>query len=821
MRRNDRPSRRDGDGRRLGRDDRAVSSAVTHALAVATSAMLVVLLVSAMGSFIQDESERVTREELESLGARLADDVAAADRLTRRGASVNASMRVPERLVDTQVSVAVERGGDCPVDTCLALRAPERDLTVYQPLANRSAVSLSRAGGAVYLEADPADATPAVGSGPPAVAPTVGVGRPAGIGGGGVVVGNRDPVAGFVFDPGSPVAGTNVTFTNDTEDLDGQIATYEWRFERPDGSNRTVPGPQATQQYDTPGVYTVTLEVTDDQGETDSVRREVPVSGLVLTDEVSELDVDGDGIESGVNVTFENRWDERVRVTTVAIDPDDGIEALDEDTVAHEVELDAGSDGTLDGYVEYDGGVEVPDDGRIFDIDRDGEDCNGEPSYCDADVTVASNDTLSLSFTELRDAVDDEVEVDDDPMDVAVRYRVDGRFYVTTVRLFDEGPTDIVRWDTPDDWDNATGSRNVTHPDGVVRLDAGAGAGGVPGASSGLVVWLPLNETGTPTEAIDYAPGGGGGGYQFDVVDGTPTTGVEGVSGVGTAYEFDGESWLRDGNAGGTYLDGEDAVTLSMWVQADGTGTNRGLVDSDDDGSDGDDDEFGLRYDASGYDTGGEDSFKSSIRLGDGITDDSYAYEYESDVQSTDWQHVTMRWAAGEPVELFVDGERLDIRSGSSSDTPASAELRPDEFDFLALARSQKDDTDALWEGRIDEVRIYDRALSDAAVQSLADRGGLRTGNLTTDWKTTAEPLDLEELELGYDATLYDGAVEVVVQRRADDGTVSSADPVLLSGDSGVREVRGLAGDGDEFRLQVTYRGLEEDPSTDAFVLRD
>lgn len=829
MRRSSRSLRRDGDAwqlggdtKRLGRDNRAVSSAVTHALAVGISAILVVLLVSAMGSFIEDESQRITREELESLGARLADDVAAADRLTRRGASVNVSARLPEELVDTRVAVAIERGGDCSVDTCLVLRAPARDLTVYQPLANRSALTLDRANGAVYIEAVAADTGSAAGSGPLAVAPTVGVGRPAGVGGGGVVVGNRDPVAGFVFGPGNPIAGTNITFTNDTEDLDGQIQSYEWQFERPDGGNRTVSGPQATQQYDTPGGYTVTLKVTDDQGETDSVQREVPVSGLVLIDGPAEIDLDGDGTESGVNVTFENRWDEPVRVTTVAIDPDDGIEAIDEDTAAHEVELDAGSDGTLDSYVEYDDGVEIPDDGRIFDIDRDGEDCNGgDPDYCDADVTVASNDTLSLSFTELRDGAGDEFKTDDDPMDVAVRYRVSGRFYVTTVRLFDEGPTEIVRWDTPDDWDNATGGRNVTHPDGIVQLDAAAGTGGVPGQASGLAVWLPLNETGTPTEAIDYAPGGGGNSYEFEVIDGAPTTGVEGVSGVGTAYEFDGDSWLRDDNAGSTYLDGEDAVTLSMWVKADGTGTDRGLVDSDADGSDGDDDEFGLRYDSSGFATGGDDSFKSSIRLGDGASDDSYSYEYSSNVQSTDWQHVTMRWEAGEPVELFVDGERLDIRSGSSPDTPASAELRPDKFDFLALARSQKDDTDALWEGRIDEVRIYDRALSEAEVQSLADRGGLRTGNLTTDWKTTAEPLDLEDLELGYDATLYDGAVEVVVQSRADDGSTSSSDPVLLSGDSGVREIRGLAGNADEFRLQITYRGLEEDPTTDVFTLRD
>jgi hypothetical protein len=809
-----------GDG--ATRRDRAVSSAVTHALAVGISAVLVVLLVNAMGGFLQDESERVTRQEMESLGARIADDVSAADHLAREGAAVNVSASVPDRLVDTRLRVSLDRG-DCPGGpdaTCLVLRAPDRDLTVRQPLANRTAMSLDRANGTVFLRASGTGGTTAGGRGPPPVAPTVGVGRPSGIGGGSVVVGNRDPVAGFLFAPGNPVAGDNITFTNDTEDLDGQITAYEWRFERPDGNNRTVSGPQAVHKYETPGVYTATLEVTDDRGETDSVSRTVPVSGLVVTGE-DEMDIDSDGQESGLTVTFNNSWSDTVTITTVAVDPtDDDIDALDERTSGHEVEVDVGGDGSLEGFVEYGGGRDLPDQGRIFDLDRDGTTCDGDySSVCDEDPTVAPDESVTVSFTEFRDDGAEVDDLDDHPVDVAVRYRVDGRFYVTSARVFGDGPAGTVRWDSAADWDAATGSRNVTHPDGTVRLDAAAGSGGLP--TSDLRVWLPLNETGSPDEAIDYAPGGGGNGYQFEVVeeDGEPTLGVPGVEGVGTAYEFDGDSWLRDYNADTTYLDGEDALTISMWVQADRTGTNEGLIDSVYDGDEGNDDELGLRYDSNGYAGGGEESFKSSIQLGNGAGGGTHSYEYESDVQSTDWQHVAMRWEAGEPVELFVDGRKLSIRAGDGN-TPGSADLDADEIDFLGLARSQKDGTDALWEGRMDEVRIYDRALTNTEVQSLAARGGLRTGSLTTDWKSTDAALDLEELQLGYDATRRSGAIEVVVEARRG-GSVVRSDPVLLSGDTGVREVRGLVGDADEFRLDIEFRGLSEDPEADAFTLSD
>jgi hypothetical protein len=402
---------------------------------------------------------------------------------------------------------------------------------------------------------------------------------------------------------------------------------------------------------------------------------------------------------------------------------------------------------------------------------------------------------------------------------VALRYRQNGSVFVTKFGLFSLDDGDTVTWERASDWDAATSATNVSHPDSELSLDAPAGSGSVP--TTGLQVWLPLNESDSndcvegPDTACDYA---GGTNYQFDI-RGSPSFGVPGVDG-GTAYGFDGSTWLEDPNVEDTYLGNADELTVSMWVKADATGTDRGLLDTIDDGPVGNDDELGLRYDASGASHGGSNSFKASVDLaGDGGTE--YSYEYESDVQSTNWQHVVLRWAAGDRVEVFVDGERLGY-AGSDAATPPGAEWDDDGKDvFFGIGRSQKDDLDELWEGRIDEVRIYDRALGDSEVEGLANDGGYRSGSLETDWKSTDEALDLADLRLGYDATLGGGTVQVTVKARQDDGTVVTADALVLSGDNGVREVEGLTGEADEFKLHIEFSGVSNDPSADSFTLGD
>ena len=795
-------------------DDRGLSSTISYVLAIGITTLLITSLVFAMGGFLEDETDRATRQQLDALGARLADDVATADRLSRHGGNASVDVDVPGRVVGVSYTIEVGRESACDsprfdADTCLVLRATDRRITVRQPLANRSAVSLEGSpGGGITIEADAGGTATRAYANPPDVPSTVGIGSISGAGTAGTVVGNTDPIAGFIFSPGDPLTGTNISFRNDTDDLDGVITTYEWSFGLPNGGNATRTGSAANYTYDTPGVYTVTLEVTDDEGETDSVERRVPVSGLVYRDDATPVDYDGNGVKGGVRLSFNNTWGSEAEILTVGVDPSastSDVAKLGDSSGGDEIRLDAPPSGT-DGYVDYDDGdpLDLPEDGAIVDLDAGGD---GNGPY----PVVESHDVLTVELAELTDGSDDDLDdADDYPIDLAVRYRVDDDVYVTKVTVFDldDGPT--VTWESADDWDATSSQVNVSHPDDEIRLDA-PDAGGLPSAD--MRVWLPLNESGSPpSEAIDYA---GGTEYEFEV-KGDPTTGVAGIGG-GDAYRFDGsDDWLNDSNAESTYFQNVDSFTVSMWVKADSTGTNRGLIDSVDDGSDGDDDEFGLRYDSSGADAGGTDSFKSSIDIPYDSTE--YNYEYESNVQSTDWQHIVMRWETGKRIELFVNGTELSYRTGLGG-TPAGEPM--EDVEFLAIARSQKDDTDQLWDGYIDEVRIYDRALTENEIDSLASNTGLRRGSFNTSWKTTSRNLDLSDLQLGYDVARNGGVVRVTVYARQDDGTVEVSDTIRLKGDSGVKEVEGLVGGVDEFRLHVEFAGSTNGPSADEFTLGD
>ncbi len=82
-----------------------------------------------------------------------------------------------------------------------------------------------------------------------------------------VSVPNQAPEAGFTF----AVDGLDVAFTSTSSDPDGTIASYAWNFG--DGATSTQANP--THTYANGAVRTVTLNVTDNQGLTDTITRTV------------------------------------------------------------------------------------------------------------------------------------------------------------------------------------------------------------------------------------------------------------------------------------------------------------------------------------------------------------------------------------------------------------------------------------------------------------------------------------------------------------------------------------------------------------------
>ena len=87
--------------------------------------------------------------------------------------------------------------------------------------------------------------------------------------------GNEKPVASFSFTPPSPRMGEEVLFDGSASyDPDGEIVSYRWDF----GDGTTGSGITVTHTYNDSGSYTVTLEVKDNRGATDSTSRTVTVS---------------------------------------------------------------------------------------------------------------------------------------------------------------------------------------------------------------------------------------------------------------------------------------------------------------------------------------------------------------------------------------------------------------------------------------------------------------------------------------------------------------------------------------------------------------
>lgn len=90
---------------------------------------------------------------------------------------------------------------------------------------------------------------------------------------------NDPPTADFT----SACAGLTCSFTDRSSDTDGTVASRSWTFQGGGSSTATNP----THTFASAGTYDVTLLVTDDDGATDSVVRQVTVTAPAPGDQVS------------------------------------------------------------------------------------------------------------------------------------------------------------------------------------------------------------------------------------------------------------------------------------------------------------------------------------------------------------------------------------------------------------------------------------------------------------------------------------------------------------------------------------------------------
>jgi len=190
---------------------------------------------------------------------------------------------------------------------------------------------------------------------------------------------------------------------------------------------------------------------------------------------------------------------------------------------------------------------------------------------------------------------------------------------------------------------------------------------------------------------------------------------AEGLS--GSALDFDGRYDRLTLKHGAKDLEGLAALTISLWLRSDRTGVDRGIFDTRRWPS-GHDDHLALRYDAAGWGGGGRSLLKAGLRTTAGSTQ----IESGSQVQTTGWQHVALRWQSGGEIELYLDGRHAPT---SYSQGPLGGTVTG--IETLIFGRGPKG---RAWDGRIDGIRIDDRALEPAEIATLA---AARAGSDTAD----------------------------------------------------------------------------------------
>ncbi|MFA1610186.1 DUF7266 family protein [Halobellus rubicundus] len=155
-----------------GDADRAVSITVNYVIALAITAVLISGLLIGAGGYVEDQRDRVVREELDVVAEQLAAGIADADRLAAAEAvsrSVRVGVDLPRRVARESYRIEVTEiaaPGSEPARHDLTLRAARSDVSVTLTLT--TSVDLtegSTAGGWTVVRLDAANDTLVVADG--------------------------------------------------------------------------------------------------------------------------------------------------------------------------------------------------------------------------------------------------------------------------------------------------------------------------------------------------------------------------------------------------------------------------------------------------------------------------------------------------------------------------------------------------------------------------------------------------------------------------------------------------------------------------------
>ncbi|MEN6333421.1 MAG: LamG domain-containing protein [Phycisphaerales bacterium] len=223
----------------------------------------------------------------------------------------------------------------------------------------------------------------------------------------------------------------------------------------------------------------------------------------------------------------------------------------------------------------------------------------------------------------------------------------------------------------------------------------------IPIDDPNLLGWWKMDE-GAGAKAVDWS----GHDRHARLADPAPTW-AAGFLGGALRFAGSGQSVMYDD---GSFLNGLDALTITAWVKSDVTNTDKGVLIFE--APIGEDDRD-LRYDADGLLGGGRNVIKTGVAVAEGGTVNVVQLESSDNRQTTDWQHLAMVWSSGQALKLYIDGE---LDSPTAVTAPATGRLAG--YSTMIIGKSSKDAAGSSWQGLIDEIRIYDKALTEAEIRA-------------------------------------------------------------------------------------------------------
>ena len=865
-----------GDRTAFGDDERALSTPVTHALTIAITGLLMITLVSTASGFLTDQQEFAARDEVETIGNRLADDVQEVIGLSNESGSATVYVNQPDSVIGSQYHVTYEEDDDCDTrahtsDQCLVVSVVDMDVSQTVPVTvpGDVEVDVSRANPSTFkLTAENSGA----GSGNDAVVPMsrtmrVGVGRNVDSNAYSEVVDpNPQPPAinNIEYAPGYPVVDTPITFTADAEDPDGTIIDYEWSI------NDSVVDSGSDLSSDTttlpPGRHSVTVRVEDDEGLTANQTTTFRVSGVSYNNDLEKVAGGSEGRCSGVNaeLSLTNQLSEEVKLTDIYVDPPESVNFLEYgDEYDPEVAFDLDDDGSYDEFYEF-GRIDLRDkpDGTFLSLPGDSP-LEIDPGQ-DVGVSICrfkgggNVEETNFSFRYWHDGVTNRTSIT--PSNQLISdYSVDaagGDVIVTIDSNRQLGSLDAEISNASESADLSLSDFTETSSGGTYQYEAALTVSsgthtvkltGAEDTDGRPAVTLPRSGTATILGGGDYA-------WQ------TESDWDAHQSSVGVVHDDYGD-YTADSVALGRPPGDVDSSLVSYWPfdggsVADVVGDNDGIIHgSPTVTSEGISGTSALRFDGEGdyvevpadssLEMSDEDQVTISMwvnkhRKGSGTRvlfqqyraynmwmsqgDDFRFSIYDDEFQHSDpnkdvyegtdrYYHVVGTFDATE-VRSYVDGSLI-----GTDDDPEEIENTGRDIGIGGSTVT------AYWDihASIDDIRIYDTALNANQVKRLAN---VTRGSIVTDKRTGSTISKHSDVKVNYEADIDAGeTITLTVYAEPDSGSVKSDSVTLESDDSGSGTVSlaGINKDADTFwvRAELNSPSSKRSPELHGVVLQE